>query len=547
MMTMTVSETASAPSEDDQYLSLLASIRTRFDEATAGGGPLFTTTATDDALFTLFLESLPADRRQHYTCNACRRFVNRYGGLVTIAADGRTTPVMWTPDEAPMFFRASVRALAREVARAKVTGVFLSEEKAWGLPENKSEKAPFRWRHMAVTPCATMVFRGAVLNASQTAAEKGQDYGTLCRGLAEFPIDIVRQAHTLLTTGNLFRSEKCIGVAKWLLDLHEAREATKDVRAREGLTWRAVATAPVGFCHVRSGMIGTLLEDIQAGLAFADIKAKFDAKMDPLQYQRPQAPQAPPTAGNIKAAEALVEKLGIAPSLPRRFARLEDVEALWTPKPTKSEPANGGVFGHLKAKGTPAAAPIDHPAVTMTWEKFARTVLPEAESIEFYAPSTHAGYMAMITAVNPDAPPILQWDRPERRNPVSWYVYNHGSLPGDWNLKANTWHRVTAVTLGPPQWYGSGFSHQGERCCFLLDGARDLRHQRSGGFFPECLKSELHAVRATLEAYALNAAIEGRDEATACGLVLAKGGRWNHQFRVTSKGARITYKLDRWD
>ncbi len=56
----------------------------------------------------------------------------------------------------------------------------------------------------------------------------------------------------------------------------------------------------------------------------------------------------------------------------------------------------------------------------MTWEKFARTVLPDAETIELYVPAEAAPYVAMVTAANPQAPPILQWDRAERRNPVSW-------------------------------------------------------------------------------------------------------------------------------
>ena len=43
----------------------------------------------------------------------------------------------------------------------------------------------------------------------------------------EFPIDVVQQAHALLTNGQFSRYEKCIGVAKWLLDLHSARAAAK--------------------------------------------------------------------------------------------------------------------------------------------------------------------------------------------------------------------------------------------------------------------------------------------------------------------------------
>ena len=83
---------------------------------------------------------------------------------------------------------------------------------------------------------------------------------------------------------------------------------------------------------------------------------------------------------------------------------------------------------------------------------------------------------------------------------------------------------------------------------FILSGAYDVRYTSGAGFFPETLRSEYHGIRATIEAYARTAVIAGKDEATACGIGLSKGsGEWNHLFRVTSKGAAVTYRLDRWD
>ncbi|WP_441286529.1 hypothetical protein ACSRUE_29770 [Sorangium sp. KYC3313] len=544
-MSDAITTTQAEPIDDERYPAFLEAIRARFGEVTAGGARLFTTDAA--GLFDAFLDGLRADRRQHYTCSACRRFVERFGGLVKVAPDGTATSIAWAPEAAPPFFRASVEAMALLVARAKVTGVFLSEERTWGMPSNKSQKPPFSWKHMAVAPGRELVFKpSAVQTTSQVVAEKLQDYGTLCRGLAEFPLEVVRQAHTLLTTGNLYRSEKCIGVAKWLVDLHEARAATRNPVTRDNLTWLAAATAPAGFCHVRSGMIGTLLEDIQAGLGFSDIKAKFDAKMHPLLYQRPQAA---PSAGNIAQAEAIVQKLGSAGALERRFAKLEDIQALWKPKAGAPQERSGGVFGHLKAKISTAAASVEQPPVVMTWEKFQRTVLADAERIEFFVPEQNASYAALVTAANPDSPPILQWDREEKRNQVSWYMYVKGSPASAWNLKAGQFQDVTAIALQPTMWDGPDkYPHQGQSVFFLLDGARDVNHERSGGFFPEDLRSEYHGIRATMEAYAKNATIAGAKEASACGIKLRKSaGTWDYLFRVTTKNGRVTYKLDRWD
>ena len=49
-----------------------------------------------------------------------------------------------------------------------------------------------------------------------------------------------------------------------------------------------------------------------------------------------------------REAERVVRELASAGSLARRFARVEDLETLWTPKPaTPPAPPKGGVFAHI--------------------------------------------------------------------------------------------------------------------------------------------------------------------------------------------------------
>ncbi|HEY0135834.1 MAG TPA: hypothetical protein VGB85_17235, partial [Nannocystis sp.] len=499
-----------------------------------------TTDASD--LFDTFLDALPPELRPIYVCSACRTFMRRFGGVVRVTPTGETVSVMWDPEAVAEPYVAAVRALASAVARAPIVDVFLATEPVWGQPVTGE------WHHFAVTPPAALIFKpSAIQTTGQRVAEKREDYAILLRGLTEFPADLVINAHTLLTTGSLYRSEKCIGVARWLMDLHEQRRGALDERRRTNLTWVAVASAPAGFCHVRSSMIGTLLEDLAAELPFEEIKAKFAAKMHPLQYQRPTAA---PSAGNIAQAEKIIEQLRTAGALERRFARLADIVAVWKPRPVET-PQGKGVFSHLKPKQAQARKAVVPPPVTMTWDKFSRTVLPDAESIEYHVPAGKESYLGMVTAKHADAPPIVQWDSESQRNPVTWYVYHGGSAPADWNLKAGVRHPVTAVTLAPWMWHATDknrSSHQGQSVVFILDGARDMKYSKGAAFFPEFLRSEYHSIRSTMEAYAKSAVVEGKDEAEACGLVLTKGGNWNHVFRVTSKnGVQVDYKIDRWD
>jgi hypothetical protein len=539
---MQTSTAAFEPREDEDYAHLLNVLH----GALAGDQPLFTTDAV--GLYDAFLLSLPGNRRQHYACRTCRRFVEHYGNLVTIGESGATTSPLWDGwvhpsggrGDACRFFLDGIHAISNRVGKARVTGVFLTSDSVLGCASNSSPKSPTgQWHHMHST--ARPMKRNPLATADQIMAEKREDYGTLCRALAEFPEELVRRTHALLTTGGLYRSEKCVGTAKWLLDLHEAREATKNARTRENLTWRAVTTAPPGFCHVRSTIIGTLLEDVAAGKPFEEIKRAFDAKVHPLQYQRPQAP---PTDGQLTAAEEVIRKLASAGALARRFATLADVaaDAVWMPK-EKSPEAPGSVFGHLKS-GRAAPEPIDVPAQVITWDKFWRTVLLEADRVEYRVPM-RGNFFAFVTAADPDAPPILQWDRDDSRNPVSWYIYHGGSMASAWGIRAGAFVTVTAITTQPSSWGGGG-EHHGNGAYFVLDGAKDS--QKSGlALFPEILKSEYHGVRVAMEAYSRSREIAPTD-GSACGLALQKSaGSWDAVVRVTSRGVRAIYKLERWD
>lgn len=518
--------------QDQEYDEFLFRLNDRFLENCGNGSlPLFTTDAND--LWGIYLNSFTdPDERQYHNCHACRQFIERFGALVTIRDDGITVPAIWHEDDAPDAYKPAIAAMARLVRKAKVTGVFMSSDRVWGTPETGV------WHHLAVTPPTAILHKRATLTAGQAMAEKREDFKTVMHALNEFTQPHLELALALLKTDALYRSEKVLGQAEWLHGLHVARAAAHG-SAKANVVWRAVAIAPAGFCHPRSSMIGTLLEDIAAGKDFDEVSRAFAAKMHPLAYQRPQAA---PTTGAIAAAEKLIQQLGAAGSLDRRFARLDEVQALWRPSP-KQEKSAGGIFGHLKPKGIKQPA-LSIPAKVMTWEKFRQTVLPTAERMALQVPS-RGPFTALVTAVNPDAPPILQWDHDDARNPVSWYFWNGGALASQFGLAGGTFVDVEALALKPSMWK-VGQDHQGAGVLFVLAGARESR-QAGSALFPEIMKSEFHGIRSVIEAYSLSATIAGMEQPHAAGVMLNKGDTWSATVRVWVSGHSMDYKLDRWD
>lgn len=528
-------EVMSPDRTEDGYDSLLAGIRRSFsravgDEAT----PLFATDASN--LYDLFLDNIPAEARQHYNCNACRHFVNRFGKLVSINGEtGKQTAVMWG-GRVPEFFRPAVKAVKEKVENARITGVFISDEESLGTAKTGV------WTHMAVDMPQKMVFKGLVGTAHQKAAEKEEDYRILLSCMTKYSQQDIETVVNLLRSDALYRAEQILPMAEWFM---ETMRLARGRKVNRNILWLRAATAPKGFCHIPASMVGTLLDDIAAGYGSGEIKRRFDEKMDPLQYQRPQAA---PTAGNVKRAEEIVAKLGIERSLERRYARLDEVQAIWRPTGEKKADT-GGVFAGIPIKGKPDTTRngVEAPETAITFEKFRRTVLPRARKIELLVSHHSDSYAALVTAVHPDAPPIIRWDTEDERNPFSWYLYSGGSLPGRWGLNTG-WNEVTAVVLQPNMWSDRPNGYASVGAMFILKGARDRNGSNSACLFPEILKGELREVRSTIEAYSKSHHLSGLDESDACGLIIQSSDKaLEVKIRVNSDVGTTRYRIDRWD
>lgn len=544
-MQTTSTITSSTPPVDSDFDQLLCEpVRKRF--TAMGPRALFT---TGPLSYDLFLEALPAELRQQHNCRACRSFVEHFGGLVHLAPDGTAHSPFWDESNVPETFAPAIRTLRVETQRREIVGVFYVSEPVLGT---SPDDAPFGnpWRHFHVKVPEWMRWseqrqRETGMTAGQAMAQRREEAGMLQRALADYTPATVALAISLLGADSLYRGEKVLGVARWFGELQQRLASVANRRHRDGLIWAAVASAPIGYAHVRSSMIGTLLDDLAAGLPVDEVRHKFAAKMHPLQYQRPTAP---PSAGNIREAEKVIAQHAAAGSLARRFAKLEDLRPLWIPRAavdTSKATGRMSVFGHLVKPPASKVSDIDATHMPMTWEKFARVVLSSSpEAVDIHVP-TKGNFGALITAVHPTAPPMLQWDREDDRNPLSWYVYYGGSHASAWHLSIG-WQPLTAITL-QPNMYRAGGEHHGTGVFFVIKGAQDTQHRAGGGMFVESMRSEFHHIRSTLEAFFKAAPIEGRADATACGLIAQKSGPWDVRLRVTAGNVRTTYKLDRWD
>lgn len=517
------------------YKAFMKHINNTFENFNNQQTPLFNTDAED--LFNLYIKYIPNGYKRYYDCNTCKKFFNTFGGLVTVDKDGHTKSVLWEDEHAPEFFKLSVKALKDKVKASKITSVFYHNTKSLGVVSSGG------WPHFAITNFKS-IHKDKLKTPFQKSAEKTQDFETISRALDEFKLSTLNTAIQIAKSEALYRGETILGMAKWLQELK--RESDRVAKCRKNnVIWKAIATAPAGFCHPRSSVLGSLLEDIDAGYPFDTVKAKFDAKMNPAKYQRPQAA---PTVGNINQAEKIFEKLNLKDSLKRRFAVMDDIQVfVWKTKPSyaaKAVKPKKGIFSNL----VPETNHSDYtmPAITITMEKFKRTVLPEAKKIKVFVRNTLSSFTALVTAKYPDAEPILKWDVPEFRNPVSTYSYIRGSFPTDWALEPETFIDCLCIVPSPNTW-NPKIPATRNGMLFVLAGAKDLRYTRELCLFPEDLKSELHPVRSTIEAYSKSGKLEAVSQ-PVCGLYCSATNKaWDLKVKVTTKDSEQIYIIDRWD
>lgn len=528
---------------DLAYRSYLERVQQRFiNNLSSTKSPLFRTEAPKRIdLWVAYLESV-ADR-QYSNCYTCRKFIKDYGNLATINEAGSLESAFWNEEDVEdEGDKEAIRVMADLVRRSKVTGLHVTDVPLWGKPVTG------KWCHLHLTPPAGILYppvHKTGMTPEQREAETLQNYRLVTQALRLYSLNILRAVVNLLDSDSLYRTHVVAPAARWLWALKQQVEGLSG-QVKSNLIWRAVALAPDGFCHPRSSMIGTLLDDLESGMDVTVVAKRFEAKMKPDRYLRPQAE---PTDGAIEAAERLIKTLKLAPSLSRRFCRIEEIVTCWTPTEEEEEAQEGSVFGHLKKSKEQTFGDLVAPEVVMTWDKFERTVLPKALAIEYYVPHRRENYAMLATAVHEDAPPILRWDSEEQRNPVSLYSYVKGSSPEEVNLVAFEFVDVVAVTRLPHQWNDStNYEDSAKGILLVLKGARDQR-QSGMALFPEILKSELLPVRSVIEKHSATQNLAGFEGPQVAGWLAVSGNKvvFDTVLRVRTELGLSLYKIDRWD
>lgn len=540
-MTTTIDTTNFVNKIDLNFDQTLSHITEHFERACGKSPRLFMVDVSGNEVWDVFQTTLREiageEAAQHLNCSACKEVVRKIGNVVAVSELGQTIPVLWPYGIDDTVLGKVYGDVYQFVSEAKIVSLWMSDTPDIGVPCTTS-KSGHEWTHLHVTlPDYAVPQLRSVDNASQVMANSVERYRILMNGdtgISRIKMETLDLVVRLLEADELYRSDHFLASAKFHQSVKSAMVGRTFSRA---LLWRNLVMAPDGWANTNSTMIGQLYESVESGLSLDEIKVVWNKRVDPDRFQRAQSK---PSNGEITRAEVIIQKLEAQTALERRFAKLEDVITIWSPKAPdpKDDVVKGGIFSSLKS--TPQSVSLsDRFLLTpknIDWEKFKETILPTADRLQFRVPA-QGGFAALLTAVHADAAPIFQWDKENDRYPVSWYTYTEPRPAQQWKLVPATFVDITGISDLP------GFN---DLHALLLDGCVDQATNQGLALFTEMLRPEFHEIRKTIEAFSNEGKLVGHDEASACGWLLGRNTVGITIRVITGKDKR-DYIIDRMD
>ncbi len=369
-------------------------------------GELFTTEGEDD-LFEVYLMAFPAGtdpifrtNTEHH-CSCCKNFIRNLGGLVSLV--GGTLRTVWDVKNLPYPYDVVADKLATCVRARSIKSIYRTKEPSYGAEftrETLPDGGHRRWNH----------FFGKVAKphfCPQPDTERGQYDAKLqvfTRGLEELTVDALNQVLALIEDKALYRGEEHEHAVKAFRTQRLAYQTlTKDAQR---LMFRLLnATAPAA--QFRNTAIGTLVQDLSAGVDVEQAVKSFETKVAPTNYKRPTALITPRM---VQDAMKTITSLGLEPALERRLATIADVsvnDVLWVSSAARSKMKAG--LGELLMSAAKHLTRNKQADVGMPVERFIQEVLPAATGLRLHLQHQHLGNLMTLTAPVHDCPSIFKW------------------------------------------------------------------------------------------------------------------------------------------
>lgn len=415
------------------FVEMRDAIIKHFNEMVSDGAPLFTVNLDKDELWETYLNSFTDEQnpifrvRRKYDCSCCRHFIKQIGNVATIK-DGLIETI-WDipeaysdPDYGCMLDTMGAYVRLRAITDG-IENVFLSREAKLGVLNNfalypDGEREVFHHFYIALPERYVVkdsVARNAKLNDYKTGME------TFERALREIDMDALDTVIDLCEANNLYQGDNYYKSVKAFRE-YKARyiDALQHGIQSKRFAWENSVKAGFDLCRIRNRAIGTLLVDLSEGMDVEEAVRRYEVVTAPTNYRRPKPIF---TKKMLEDAKKTLSELGYLDSLPRRFAKLDDIsvnDVLFADRDSVERMKDSeDVFDILSSmtsvKPVGRAKNFDS-APEVSAEEFINDILPTARNIEAYVENKHQNnFMSLIAPVNSEAKSMFKWG-----NSFSW-------------------------------------------------------------------------------------------------------------------------------
>ncbi|WP_051356396.1 YfaP family protein [Azorhizobium doebereinerae] len=399
-----IAAAADAAKAHGEFHDFANAIERRFREM--AGGELYAVDAGD--LFSVYLAAYPDGTnpifrvRTEHDCSCCKNFVRNVGHLVSLQCGQIST--VWDVAGLEYPFDVVAAKLAEHVLSRPISTVFRTKEFKFGAHhtnELREEGVTRRWHHFFCDVPSR--FRSDAPDAAR--GEVGATAQVLRRGLEELSADSIETVVDLIQDNALYRGAEFEHQVLEFLNLHARYPRERSASEKDAFIWAHVGRPAARF---RNTVIGTLVQDIAAGVDLDHAVRSYEAKVAPQNYKRPTALITPRM---ISDAITKLKDLGLESAVERRFARMSDVSVnnvLFVDNSVRGA-MKDGLAGLLMEAVKPVMNDVKG-AEPIAIEEFLSRIVPQATSIGLLLENKHLqNFMSLTAPVHADAGKLFKW------------------------------------------------------------------------------------------------------------------------------------------
>lgn len=397
-----------------EFKKFKTQLQEHFAEMVKDATHLFEVDVEKDEMWNLYLDSFPAGtneiyrERREYDCSCCRHFIKSIGNAVVIKDNKVHT--IWEIQTGSSTFQPVADALDKYIKAHAVTGVYVSKLGSIGTDHNSEqiEGKIHTYEHFFLTLPDKFVDRSG--RSEGDISGRFRDVRNVFkRSLDEISVESIEMVLELIAQNSLYKGEKWKSILSEFLKYKKEYISTPDDE-KENYAWEKSVKAGEVIGKIRNHSIGTLLVNISEGMELDTAVKKYEQIVAPANYKRPKAIY---TKRMLEDAQKTVTELGYMDSLPRRFARLDDITVnniLFANRNAAKRLSGGNVFEDMAAD-----VPINPKRFSkieeIGIEQFVNDVLPTAKELEVYLENKHATNMvSLIAPENAEAPTMFKWN-----------------------------------------------------------------------------------------------------------------------------------------